>query len=271
MDDDSLERGKTLKNGGAKYDYVSQSNIGMSVVGDSLAAVKRLVFEEKTLNLDELRAALKENFSGQNGARIRMLCRNMPKFGNDDDYVDKIVADVFESYLELLPNHKTDRYGTGPIGCGYSMSTSNITSYVPNGFDVGATPDGRLAGKPLNEGASPCLGADRNGPTAVINSVSKLPNKKMAGGQLLNMLFSPGALQGDKNLEKFAYFIESGRIKNIFHNQFNVIDSGTLRRAKENPEEYATLMVRVAGYCALFSTLMPEAQDAIIARTELDW
>jgi len=271
MVDDSLERGKTLKNGGAKYDFVSQSNIGMSVVGDSLAAVKKLVYEEKVLDLTELREALKENFEGPNGARIRQLCRNAPKFGNDDDYVDKIVADVFESYLELLPSRKTDRYGQGAFGCGYTMSTSNITSYVPNGFAVGATPDGRLAGKPLNEGASPCLGADRNGPTAVINSVSKLPNERMAGGQLLNMRFSPGALAGDDNLERFASFIEAGRLKNIFHNQFNIIDSETLKRAKENPEDYLDLMVRVAGYCALFSTLMPEAQDAIIARTELSW
>jgi len=151
------------------------------------------------------------------------------------------------------------------------MSTSNITSYVPNGFDVGATPDGRLSGKPLNEGASPCLGADREGPTAVINSVSKLPNKRMAGGQLLNMRFSPGALAGEKNLEKFARFIETGRYKNIFHNQFNIIDSETLRKAKQNPEEHSNLMVRVAGYCALFTALMPEAQDAIIERTELGW
>ncbi|MDR2571701.1 MAG: formate C-acetyltransferase/glycerol dehydratase family glycyl radical enzyme [Oscillospiraceae bacterium] len=269
--DSALERGKTLKNGGAKYDYVSQSNIGMSVVGDCLAAVKKLVFDDKLLSMTELRAALETNFEGRDGARIRKLCRDAPKFGNDDDYVDKLVADVFESYLELLPKHKTDRYGHGPVGCGYTMSTSNITSYVPNGFAVGATPDGRLSGKPLNEGASPCLGADRNGPTAVINSVSKLPNHKMAGGQLLNMRFSPGALDGDDNLEKFAYFIEAGRLKNIFHNQFNVVDSETLRRAKEHPEEYVDLMVRVAGYCALFSTLMPEAQDAIIARTELAW
>ncbi|MCL2811009.1 MAG: pyruvate formate-lyase [Clostridia bacterium] len=164
-----LERGKTLKNGGARYDYVSQSNIGMSVVGDSLAAVKKLVFEDKTLTLEELKQALNSNFAGTEGARIRQLCRKAPKFGNDDDYVDLIVADVFESYLELLPSKRTDREGHGPIGCGYTMSTSNITSYVPNGFDVGATPDGRLAGKPLNEGASPCLGADREGPTAVIN------------------------------------------------------------------------------------------------------
>ena len=271
MVDNCLDRGKTLKNGGAMYDYVSQSNIGMSVVGDSLAAVKKLVFEEKSLNFEELRSALASNFSDENSARIRQLCRNAPKFGNDNDYVDKIVSDVFESYLELLPGRSTDRYGQGPVGCGYTMSTSNITSYVPNGFDVGATPDGRLAGKPLNEGASPCLGADREGPTAVINSVSKLPNDKMAGGQLLNMRFSPGALAGDDNLEKFACFIEAGRLKNIFHNQFNIIDSDTLRRAKENPEEYSDLMVRVAGYCALFSTLMPEAQDAIIERTELNW
>ncbi|MCL2663763.1 MAG: formate C-acetyltransferase/glycerol dehydratase family glycyl radical enzyme [Oscillospiraceae bacterium] len=271
MIDNSLERGRTLKNGGAKYDYISQSNIGMSVVGDSLAAVKKLVFEDKSLSMTELRTTLRENFEGSDGARVRQMCRRVPKFGNDDDYVDKIVADVFESYLELLPNRKNDRYGQGPIGCGYTMSTSNITSYVPNGFDVGATPDGRLAGKPLNEGASPCLGADREGPTAVINSVSKLPNKRMAGGQLLNMRFSPGALAGEDNLEKFACFVESGRLKNIFHNQFNIIDSDLLRRAKKNPEEYLDLMVRVAGYCALFSTLMPEVQDAIIERTELDW
>ena len=266
-----LERGKTLKNGGAQYDYVSQSNIGMSVVGDSLAAVKKLVFEEGILELEKLKDLLNQNFEGSDGAQIRQLCRKAPKFGNDHDYVDYIVADVFESYLELLPKYKNDREGTGPIGCGYTMSTSNITSYVPNGFNVGATPDGRLAGKPLNEGASPCLGADRNGPTAVINSVSKLPNKRMAGGQLLNMRFSPSALAGEDNLEKFASFIKVGRRKNIFHNQFNIIDSDTLRRARENPEEYPNLMVRVAGYCALFSTLMPEAQDAIIARTEMGW
>jgi len=271
MVDSCLDRGKTLKNGGAMYDYVSQSNIGMSVVGDSLAAVRKLIFEDKVLSFEELKTALASDFSERNGARIRQLCRNAPKFGNDIDYVDKIVSDVFESYLELLPKHKTDRHGQGPIGCGYTMSTSNITSYVPNGFDVGATPDGRLAGKPLNEGASPCLGADHEGPTAIINSVSKLPNDKMAGGQLLNMRFSPGALAGDDNLEKFACFIEAGRLKKIFHNQFNIIDSDTLRRAKEHPEEYSDLMVRVAGYCALFSTLMPEAQDAIIERTELNW
>lgn len=269
--DCALERGKTLKNGGSMYDYVSQSNIGPSVVGDSLAAVKKLVFEDQVLTLRQLKAALDANFEGIEFARVRKLCCQAPKFGNDDDYVDEIVAAVYESYLALLPGYRTDRAGRGPIGCGYTMSTSNITSYVPNGFDVGATPDGRLAGKPLNEGASPCLGADREGPTAVINSIAKLPNQKIAGGQLLNMRFSPGALAGEENLEKFTAFLLSAREKNVFHNQFNIVDGATLRHAKEHPEEHVDLMVRVAGYCALFSTLMPEAQDAIIARTEHSW
>ena len=269
MVNDCLKRGKTLKNGGCEYDFVSSSNIGPSVVGDSLAAIKKLVFDDKVLTLKQLQEAIDSNFEGLEGARIRKLCKNAPKFGNDDDYVDEIVANVYESYLKLLPGLKTDRAGRGPIGCTYTMSTSNITSYVPNGFDVGATPDGRLATMPLNEGCSPCLSADKEGPTAVINSVSKLPNKRMAGGQLLNMRFSPGSLEGEENLEKFTRFMEAGRVKNIFHNQFNIVDSKTLKAAKEHPEDYPDLMVRVTGYCALFSTLMPEAQDAIIARTEL--
>lgn len=266
----SLDRGMTLKTGGAEYDFISGSNIGPSVVGDSLAAVKKLVFEDKVLTLDELQHAMETNFEGVEGLKIRKLCKNAPKFGNDNDYVDKITADVYESYLKLIPKYKTLRAGLGPKGCRYTFGTSNITSYVPNGFDVGATPDGRLATKPLNEGASPCLGADKNGPTAVINSVSKLPNEKMAAGQLLNMRLSPGSLAGEDNLEKFTNFLEALTEKNILHDQFNVVDSKTLRAAKEHPEDYPDLMVRVAGYCALFSTLMPEAQDAIIERTELE-
>jgi len=266
----SLDRGMTLKNGGAEYDYISGSNIGPSVVADCLAAVKKLVFEDKTLTLQDLQKAMEANFEGLDGVRIRKLCRKAPKFGNDDDYVDKICVDVYNSYLDIIPKYKTLRYGKGPKGCAYTFGTSNITSYVPNGFEVGATPDGRLATKPLNEGASPCLGADTNGPIAVINSVEKLPNTKMGAGQLLNMRLSPGCLKGDENLEKFTNFLETLTEKNILHDQFNVVDSETLRAAKAHPEDYPDLMVRVAGYCALFSTLMPEAQDAIIERTELE-
>ena len=266
--DRSIERGRTLKNGGGEFDFVSQSNIGTSVIGDALAVLKKLVFEDKAVTFKELKAALDENWQGEKNQRLRRMALAVPKFGNDDDYVDELVADVYTSYLDLLPGYNNERHGSGPIGCGYTMSTSNISSYVPSGMDVGATPDGRYAGKPLNEGASPCLGADRLGPTAVVKSVSKMPNKRMAGGQLLNMKFSPGVLAGQDNLDKFVAFLEANRLLGNFHIQFNIVDTAELRDAKLHPELHQNLMVRVAGYCALFTSLMPEVQDAIIERTE---
>ncbi len=266
--DNSLARGKTLKNGGGEFDFVSQSNIGTSVIGDALAVIKKLVFEDKAVSFKRLRKAMDQNWEGEENQRIRKMALAVPKFGNDDDYVDEIVSAVYKSYLDLLPQYKNDRNGKGPFGCGYTMSTSNISSYVPSGMDVGATPDGRYAGEPLNEGASPCLGADKQGPTAVAKSVSKLPNDRMAGGQLLNMKFSPNSLDGDDNLNKFIAFIEANRLLGNFHMQFNIVDSDELRDAKLHPEKHQDLMVRVAGYCALFTSLIPPVQDAIIARTE---
>ncbi|WP_312426855.1 glycyl radical protein [Lacrimispora sp.] len=267
--DNSMALGKTLKNGGCKYDIISQSNIGPSVVGNSLAVIKQLIFEEQKLTWGELLLAMNKNWQGD--AQIHKMVKSVPKFGNDNDFVDGIVRDVFNSYLNLLPDYKTERFGKGPEVSGYTMSTSNITSYVPNGLDVGATPDGREAKSPLNEGCSPTQGTDTSGPTAVINSVSKLPNDKVAAGQLLNMRFSPGSLEGDENLEKFINFLEASVEKGIYHNQFNIIDSETLKEAKQAPEKYTDLIIRVAGYCAQFVSLMPEAQDAIIARTENIW
>lgn len=266
--DDCLERGMTLKDGGATYDFISHSTVGPTTVGDSLAAIKKLVFDDKLLTLDELKEAMIENWQSLQAQKIRKLAKSAPKFGNDDDYVDEIVASVYGSYLDLLPKYKNERYGKGPIGCGYTMSTSNISSNVPYGMDVGATPDGRFAGEPLNEGASMCRGVDREGPTAAVKSISKLPNTKMAGGQLLNMKFNPGLLEGDGNLDKFVSFLEAFRQLNGFHVQFNIIDRETLIDAMENPREYPNLMVRVAGYCALFTSLMPEVQEDIIKRTE---
>ena len=268
---DSMETGKTLKQGGCRYDVISQSNIGPSVVGNSLMTIKKLIFEDQTLTWDQLLDALEDNWQSNESRQVHKLVNAVPKFGNDNDEVDQIVADVFDSYLELLPGYDTLRKDSGPkISC-YTMSTSNITSYVPNGLAVGATPDGRYAGSPLNEGCSPVQGTDRNGPTAVINSVSKLPNEKVAAGQLLNMRFSPSALEGDDNLARFTAFLRVSQKLGIYHNQFNVISSDILRDAKAHPDEYTDLIVRVAGYCAQFVSLMPEAQDAIIARTENGW
>lgn len=269
--DNCMALGKTLKEGGCKYDVISQSNIGPCIVGNSLAVVKKLVFEDKTLSMDELMKAMASDWAGEEGMRIHKMVMNVPKFGNDEDYVDEIVADVFHSYLKLLPDYHTERTGKGPEVSCYTMSTSNITSYVPNGFDVNATPDGRYAGTPLNEGCSPTQGTDTHGPTAVINSVSKLPNDQVAAGQLLNMRFASGALAGEANLMKFVAFLQASVLKGIYHNQFNVLSTETLRKAQKDPDNYRDLIVRVAGYCAQFVSLMPEAQEAIIARTENEW
>lgn len=266
--DSCLDRGMTLKAGGGDYDFVSHSTIGTNAVADSLSAVNELVFVKGLTDFAGLRAALDADWKGEEHDRLRRLALRAPKFGNDDDQADTIAAAVLDSYLELLPSYRTERYGRGPFGCGYTMSTSNISSYVPYGMDVGATPDGRYAGKPLNEGSSPCIGAADSGPTAVLKSVSKLPNDRMAGGQLLNMKLSPSLLADDENLDKFVSLIMAHRDLGNFHIQFNVVDSATLRKAMERPAEYPDLMVRVAGYCALFTTLVPEAQEAIADRAE---
>ncbi len=268
--DRSIERGKTLKDGGAEYDFISHSVIGSTVVGNSLAVIKKLVFDNKKISHKELIDALDANWQGEKERSVHKLVEGIPKFGNDYEYVDNIVKDVYWSYLDLLPDYKNERYGKGPFGGRYTMSTSNISSYVPYGKDVNATPDGRFSGDPLNEGASPTIGTDYTGPTAVINSMSRLPNENMAGGQLLNMKLSPALLKGQENLKKFTSFLEAARRMKIFHLQFNIVDTKTLIAAKENPQKYQDLMVRVAGYCALFVSLIPEVQDAIIKRTEYD-
>lgn len=269
--DDCIAKGKTIKDGGCKYDVISQSNIGSSVVGNSLYTYKKLVFEQKKYTCAQLIKAIKDNWSSYESMMIRKDIQALAKFGNDVDEVDQIVVDVFESYLRLLPNYSTLRTNKGPLLSCYTMSTSNITSYVPNGLEVGATPDGRYAKDPLNEGCSPTQGSDVSGPTALLKSVSKLPNEKVAAGQLLNMRFSPSALATQANFDKFKALLRVSVPLKIYHNQFNIIDKKTLELAKLHPEQYQDLIVRVAGYCARFVSLNQEAQDAIIARSEHRW
>jgi pyruvate formate-lyase/glycerol dehydratase family glycyl radical enzyme len=265
---DAFELGKTLKEGGCKYDIISQSNIGPAVVGNSLYTIKKLIFDEGKLSHTQLKDALSDNWKSLESAKIHKMIRHLPKFGNDIDEVDEIVAEVFQSYLDILPFYRTQRSGEGPMISRYTMSTSNITSYVPNGLEVGATPDGRFAYQPLNEGCSPTQGTDTHGPTAVLKSVSKLPNHKVAAGQLLNMRFTPSSLSKDEDLSKFVDLLKTSIELNIYHNQFNIVATKTLREAQKNPHLYTDLIVRVAGYCAQFVSLMPEAQEAIIARSE---
>jgi pyruvate formate-lyase/glycerol dehydratase family glycyl radical enzyme len=264
---DCIARGKTAKNGGAVYDYISGLITGASTVGDSMSAIEDIVFDRKLISGEELLEALGENFGG-GGERIRELCRRAPKFGNDISGADSNVSRVYRMYMDLSGEYRTLRMNTESKGCRWTPSTATISANTPLGAKIGATPDGRGAGMPVNEGASPCHGADQNGPTATMLSVAKLPNVQMAGGQLLNMKFTPAVLEGDSGIEKFIDLIRTYFLMGGFHVQFNVVDAETLKDAKVHPERHRDLIVRVAAYCALFTSLAPDVQDEIIARTE---
>lgn len=179
-----------------------------------------------------------------------------------------MARNVYQTYINEISKYKTTRYGRGPIGGIYGLSTSGISSNVPMGCVTGATPDGRFAWTPAAEGASPVQGSDIEGPTSVLKSITKLPTILMTGGQLLNMKFSPNLLVGDDQFTKFINLIKSFVSMKGWHIQFNVIDTKTLREAQKDPEKYRDVIVRVAGYCAQFVTLDQTTQEDIISRTE---
>jgi pyruvate formate-lyase/glycerol dehydratase family glycyl radical enzyme len=268
--DDCIDRGKTIKEGGSVYDFISGLQVGIANLGNSLAAIKKLVFEEGTIGKVTLAENLKNNFKGKDGEKIRQLLLNYaPKYGNDDDYVDKLLYEAYMYYINELPKYHTTRFGRGPFGCKYYAGTSSISSNVPSGSVVPATPDGRKAFTPLAEGSSPASGTDILGPTAVFKSVSKLPTNRILGGVLLNQKLSPSALTSETQKEKLISIIRTffETLKG-WHVQYNIVSRDTLLAAKRNPENYRDLVVRVAGYSAFFTTLSPDTQDDIIARTE---
>ncbi|MBR9999677.1 MAG: glycyl radical protein [Cyclobacteriaceae bacterium] len=268
--DDCIERGLTIKEGGSRYDFVSGLQVGIANLGNSLAAIKKLVFEERRLQAGELQEHLEKNFEGKDGERIRQLLLNYaPKYGNDDDYVDQLLKDAYSCYIRELDQYHTTRYNRGPIGCRYYAGTSSISANVPSGSVVPATPDGRKAFTPLAEGCSPTSGTDILGPTAVFNSVSKLPTEKIMGGVLLNQKLTPASLRNERDKQKLISIIRTffTRLKG-WHVQYNIVTRDTLLAAKKDPEQYRDLVVRVAGYSAFFTTLSPDMQDDIIARTE---
>lgn len=266
---DCVKRGKTIKEGGAVYDLVSGQQIGFANVANSLAAIKKLVFEDKKITLKELKQALEHNFTGKRSQEIQSILTNeAPKYGNDDDYVDLLGVLAYMDYIKSLIQFRNTRYGRGPKGGGWHPSTSTVTANVPFGLFVGATPDGRRNAEPLAEGISPAQGTDKLGPTAAMNSVTKLPNLLVSGGQLLNMKFSPNLLAGEKGIRNLATLIKTFFIKKGWHVQFNVISVDTLREAQTQPEKYQNLLVRVAGYSAFFASLNRTIQEDIIRRTE---
>ena len=268
--DDCIARGKHLKEGGAVYDFISGLQVGIANLADSLAAIRKLVFEEKRLTARELWNALTSDFEGPDGERIRsMLVREAPKYGNDIEEVDLLAARAYGSYLDEIGRYRNTRWGRGPIGGTYFAGTSSVSANVPLGIGTAATPDGRKARQPLAEGCSPSHGMDTRGPTAVFTSVSRLPVEKITGGVLLNQKVTPQMLEAPENRRKLVLLLRTffNELRG-FHVQYNVVSRETLLAAQKNPEEYRDLVVRVAGYSAFFTILSRVTQDDIIARTE---
>ncbi len=269
LTDDCIARGKHLKEGGAVYDYISGLQVGIANLGDSLAAIKKCVYEDKSVTRAELWQALIDNFAGSEGQRIRKLLLTAPKYGNDEDYVDSLVVQGYMSYIEEIAKYKNTRFGRGPIGGAYYAGTSSISANVPQGAGTCATPDGRFAGEPLAEGCSPTHSMDVNGPTSVLKSIAKLPTDKITGGVLLNQKVAPTMLAQFEDRAKLLLLLRTffGTLKG-FHIQYNVVSKETLLDAQKNPDKYRDLIIRVAGYSAFFNVLSRQTQDDIIARTE---
>jgi formate C-acetyltransferase len=267
--EDCIGRGKPLKEGGAVYDFISGLQVGIANLGDSLAAIKKCVFDDGTITGEELWASLLNDFQGTRGKEIQALLQAAPKYGNDDDYVDSLLAQAYGDCIDEILKYKNTRYGLGPIGGTYYAGTSSISANVPQGASTMATPDGRNAGAPFAEGCSPSHGADTHGPTAVFKSVSKLATKKITGGVLLNQKVTPQVLRSEKDRLKLIMLLRAffNRLDG-FHVQYNVVDRATLLDAQEHPERHHDLIVRVAGYSAFFNVLSKATQDDIIARTE---
>ncbi len=267
---DCIGRGKTIKEGGAIYDFISGLQIGIANMADSMAAIKKLVFEEKKITPEQLWNAMHDDFkSDENKLIQQMLINDSPKYGNDDDYVDQLVVTAYNSYIDEMKKYPSTRHGKGPIGGIRYAGTSSISANVGQGRGTLATPDGRNAGTPLAEGCSPAHAMDKNGPTAVFKTVAKLPTKDITGGVLLNQKVTPQMLSNEENKRKLEMMIKTffNRLDG-YHVQYNVVSKDTLLDAQKNPEKYRDLIVRVAGYSAFFNVLSKASQDDIIERTE---
>lgn len=264
--DTCIERGLDVSNGGVDYYWsVMIAIAGMSNVGDSLAAIQKLVFEEKKVPMPQLLEALDRNFEGQEPLR-QMLINKVPKFGNDDDFVDALTVKAVDLSYEESQKYKDPRNRAlkASIWPGYFT----VTAHVQFGETVGATPDGRRATEALNDGISPTQSMDTHGPTASMNSVAKLHQDQSPGGMIYNMKFSPEVLASDEKLLALANMIKTYFHKGGGQVQFNVTSTKTLPDAQKKPEKYRNLMVRVVGYSALFVELSTPVQGDLIKRTQ---
>lgn len=258
--DDCIKRGKDYNEGGARYNTSYIQGVGLGTTTDSMSAIKYHVFDKRNFTLSELLTALKADFAGAEYLR-KILLNETLKYGNDDDYADNLLRQIFQIYFEAIdgrPNTKG--------GC-YRINLLSTTCHVYFGSVTGATPDGRKAGEPVSEGMSPVQGADRLGPTAVLKSAAKIDHM-LTGGTLLNQKFSPQVVADEDGIKKLGDLIRSYFKLDGHHIQFNVVSAETLRKAQKEPEKYRDLIVRVAGYSDYFVDLGVDLQEEIIKRTE---
>jgi formate C-acetyltransferase len=257
-----IERGIDITNGGmAPAATQSHGLIGSPNVGDSLAAIKKAVFDDKKISMDELIDALEKNFEGKE--EIQHILSSAPKFGNGIEYVDSIVNDVITHFSDEISKYK----GIG--GTKHVTAAAAGTGHLGLGELVGALPDGRKSGEPLSEGGiSPHQGRNVSGATATLRSVASLNHLKITGGSVLNVKVNPSEVKDEGKIRKFSSLIRTYCETGGYLVQFNIISGDTLRDAQRHPENYRDLLVRVATYSAYFVELSPTLQDDIIARTE---
>ena len=256
-----LESGKNMQDGGGVYNSGGIMGVGVGIVADSLSMLRKHVFEEKTISMEEMLEAVSKNFEGHEEFRVRL--QNDPdKYGNDIERVDFLARDIGRVFCNSIQSRMTTRDGP------YHGALFSVSMYIPQGEVLGATPDGRKAGIMLSDGVSPTQNQDVHGPTAAMKSVARLDHELCYNGTLYNMKFTPDYFENEASRKKFISLIEGYFELGGLHVQFNVVDKETLEDAKINPLQHRDLIVRVAGYSAYFIELDPFVQDEVIARTE---
>ncbi len=261
--DGCVEQGCDVNSGGAQYYHTGVQFIGLATVADSLMAIKKFVFERNEIEMKELLQMLQQNFQGNEILRQK-LWRQPPKFGNDNDEIDQLMAELFSFCCDEISQYRDIWGGI------FTASFYSLTAHVGFGKFVGATPDGRRAYAPLSDANSPSQGVVKNGVTAVLHSEAKLPHHKAINGTLLNVKLNKNFLLKEEGLQNLASLIKAYFKLGGFHVQFNVVDAETLRDAQKHPEKYPDFLIRVAAYVTNWHQLSKDVQDEIIARSELD-
>jgi formate C-acetyltransferase len=259
--DDCIENGRDATQGGARYNFTSPLLVGIANVADSLAVIKQLVYDEREISLDKLKEALDADFRGHELLRAKIL-HVPPKYGNDIDEVDDLARQVSIMFCDEFGKYRNTRGGT--FRAGFWSVTANFNL----GSNTAATPDGRRSREPLSDSITPNAGRDVNGLTASLKSAAKLEQRRASNGTVLNRHITPPELDGDDKLEKFIDLVNGYFELGGSNLGFNIVSADTLKDAQKHPARHSDLMVKVAGYAALFVELGTPCQNELIHRTE---